>query len=154
MRCSSVGRLFDGVAALLNLDQICSFEAQAALQLEALAESAPHQPQSYSIPLAGASPFQWDWRVLLDELLLDLEHGRDKARMARSFHQGLAKAVGNAADRLGCTRLLLAGGCFQNRLLLELCVAELRSIGVEPLWSQTLPSNDAAIPIGQLLTLP
>ena len=124
VRCSSVGRLFDGVAALLNLDQICSFEAQAAMQLEALAESAPHQQRSYALPLAGASPFQWDWRVMLEEVLVDLEHGCNKAHMARSFHQGLAKAVADAADRLGCTPMLLAGGCFQNRLLLELCVAE------------------------------
>ena len=154
VRCSSIGRLFDGVAALLNLDQICSFEAQAAMRLEALAESAPHQQRSYALPLAGASPFQWDWRVMLEEVLVDLEHGCNKAHMARSFHQGLAKAVADAADQLGCAPMLLAGGCFQNRLLLELCVAELRSLGVEPFWSQTLPSNDAAIPIGQLMALP
>jgi len=152
--CSSVGRLFDGVAALLNVEQICSYEAQAAIKLEGLAELAAGPPRSYRLPLAGASPLRWDWRVLIEEMLMDLEQGRDKAGIAFSFHQSLANAVANAAEQLGCKRMVLAGGCFQNRLLLELCVKGLRSIQVEPLWSNTLPSNDAAIPIGQLLALP
>ena len=152
--CSSVGRLFDGVAALLDLQQVCSYEAQAAMALEGLAETAAPQQSSYSLPLVGSEPFLWDWQPMLEQILRDREQGRSCAAMARSFHQGLAEALASAAERLQSRQILLAGGCFQNRLLLELSLAALQSKGIEAFWSQRLPSNDAAIPIGQLMALP
>lgn len=150
---SSVGRLFDGVAALLGLPQTCSFEAQAAMALEGLAQAAIDSAAGaippldrYRIPLQN----EWDWAPLIEQLLLDMEAGVPCSEMALGFHQALARAVAALAQQRQLPFVLLAGGCFQNRVLLELCVSALKTCGTEALWSQRLPCNDAALPIGQL----
>ena len=159
-RCSSVGRLFDAMAALLGLHQICSFEAQAAMALEGLATKALETGASqdrYHLLLERQESeglLQWDWQPLLDNLLNDLEHGRPKPEAALAFHAGLAQAAVDLALVFKQNRLLLAGGCFQNKVLLELSTDALMKVGVQPLWCQQLPSNDASLPMGQLLAIP
>lgn len=71
-----------------------------------------------------------------------------------AIHQTLADAVVNLAKKQRVKQLLLAGGCFQNKLLLELCVAALDQAGVRALWCQQLPCNDASLPVGQLRAVP
>ena len=159
-RCSSMGRLFDAMAALLGLHQICSYEAQAAMALEGLATTALDAGASqdpYHLVMERQEPealWQWDWQPLLDNLLNDLEHGRPKPEVALAFHAGLAHAAVDLALVERQSRLLLAGGCFQNKVLLELSADALMKVGVQPLWCQQLPSNDASLPIGQLLAIP
>jgi hydrogenase maturation protein HypF len=157
-RSSSIGRLFDAVAALLGQAQVCSFEAQAALALEALALEAIVQPSDMACPLElplqrrdASSPWQWNWQPLLEQLLEALTQAMPAPQLALAFHQALAQAIAELARAEGCEELLLAGGCFQNALLLELSVAALARQGCRALWSQQLPCNDAALPIGQLL---
>jgi hydrogenase maturation protein HypF len=72
---------------------------------------------------------------------------------ALAFHRALAGAVAELATALQCRRFLLSGGCFQNKLLLELSAAALEQRGIEPLWPQQLPCNDGALAIGQLMGL-
>jgi hydrogenase maturation protein HypF len=165
--CSSVGRLFDAVASLLGLQQRCSYEAQAALALEAVAlqavaledvdlEDEPPWSGAYAIALRapeGPEPWQLDWQPLLEQLLADLSAGVPSAAIALAFHRALASAIGDLAAALGASRFVLSGGCFQNQLLLESSIAALRRRGIEPLWPRQLPCNDAALPIGQLLAL-
>lgn len=165
-RTTSIGRLFDAVAALLGGPQRCSYEAQAALWLEGLALSA-HQHWDCSsahrwgapqldLPLLGseaAEPWLWCWVPLLEQLLQAGGAGLDPAALALAFHQALADAIAAFAYRASAETLLLAGGCFQNALLLELSVAALQTQGCRALWSQQLPCNDAALPIGQLLAV-
>ena len=155
-RCSSVGRLFDAMASLLGLHQRCSYEGQAAMALEALAlEAVPPRANCYRIPIRrqglGQAPWQLDWGPLLDGVLADLTTGVPPSTIALGFHLALAEAVGQLAEDLGVGQLLLAGGCFQNQLLLEHAVGALKQRGVQALWPQQLPCNDAALPIGQLL---
>ncbi|NDD70185.1 MAG: carbamoyltransferase HypF, partial [Synechococcaceae bacterium WB9_4xC_028] len=76
------------------------------------------------------------------------------AALSLAFHQSLAQAVVNLAQSQGVDQLLLAGGCFQNKLLLERCVLGLQQVGVRAIWCQQLPCNDASLPIGQLLAVP
>ena len=95
--------------------------------------------------------WQWDWRPLLHQLLADLAEPQPPEAMALGLHQALADGLGELALRLEAQTLLLAGGCFQNRVLLELSAAALEHRGIRALWSQQLPSNDAALPVGQLL---
>lgn len=185
--CSSVGRLFDAVAALLGLQQICSHEAQAAMALEglagrAVANGSSWQSRSYRLPLIGsgtAGCLEWDWRPLLEQLLQDLATGAADADadagdlserasgIALAFHQALAEGLADLADQVlnpeasesalapgGARTFLLSGGCFQNALLLERSIAALQARGIEAVWSQQLPCNDAALPMGQLLAAP
>ena len=63
----------------------------------------------------------------------------------------LAEVIGQLAGALEARQLLLAGGCFQNQLLLEHSVMALDQRGVQAFWPQQLPCNDAALPIGQLM---
>jgi hydrogenase maturation protein HypF len=157
-RCSSIGRLFDAVAALLGLAQCCSYEAQAALALEALALEALEQNRDEACPLElplqrsdADGPWQWNWQPLLEQLLEALARGTPAPLIALNFHQALAQAIAALAREQGCDQLLLAGGCFQNALLLELTISALNQQGCRALWPQQLPCNDAALPIGQLL---
>jgi hydrogenase maturation protein HypF len=153
--CSSTGRLFDAAASLLDLCQRSSFEGEAGLLLEGLAlqDSLP-LPIPIPMPLLPAAGLElgWlDWQPLLQSLL---NAGVAQQESAACFHAslaaGLASAAAEAAGRLGGTTVLLAGGCFQNRLLLERSAAALRAAGLVPRWAEQLPSNDGGLALGQL----
>jgi hydrogenase maturation protein HypF len=159
--CSSIGRLFDAIACLLGLIQRCSFEGQAALLLEGAALEARQcgeQAPAYAIPLRtvpsppeGGAPCELDWQPLLEAALADHAAGRGAGGIALGFHQALAVALVALASRFGERRLLLSGGCFQNRLLLELAVAALAQAGVDGVWPQRVPCNDGGLALGQAL---
>jgi hydrogenase maturation protein HypF len=160
--CSSVGRLFDAIASLLGLAQRCSFEGQAALRLEAAARAAlpagpgrlapAAAPYTVAISPGGfGEPWLLDWQPLLEALLHDLAADRPVEVIALAFHQALAQLLAALAGQLGVKRLLLSGGCFQNRLLLELAVDCLADAGIEALWPQRIPCNDGGLALGQLL---
>ena len=160
--CSSVGRLFDAIASLLGLAQRCSFEGQAALRLEAAARAALPAVPGRLAPAAAAytvaicpgghgEPWLLDWQPLLEAVLHDLAVDRPVEAIALAFHQALAQLLPALAGQLGVKRLLLAGGCFQNRLLLELAVECLADAGIEALWPQRIPCNDGGLALGQLL---
>jgi len=147
---SSVGRLFDAVAALLDLRQRTNFEGQSAMELEWAAEGSSPE-ELYPLPVADGSPRLLDWGPLLTALLADLAAGRPRAEIAGRFHNSLAEAVVRVAEIVGEARVLLSGGCFQNRLLTERTVARLRAAGFQPYWHQRVPPNDGGIALGQLV---
>lgn len=153
--CSSVGRLFDAVAALLGLCQLNSFEGQAAMLLEAAAMSFVVPPLSKE----GRNVGLWqdnddlpriDWRPMLRDLLEQQTQGVATAQLAYRFHASLAMAAVTIAQRISLHTVVLCGGCFQNRLLLELCDARLRSVGFNVYWPQRIPPNDGGLALGQL----
>lgn len=158
--CSSLGRLFDAVAALLDVCQQQSYEGEAGLRLEGLAREAAAASAAAPEVLdllrpAPDLPLPWlDWQPLIEQLLAERQVGAPIARAALAFHRSLAAnlaelAARAAADRHG-RRVALAGGCFQNALLLELTAAELRSRALEPFWAEQLPCNDGGLALGQL----
>ncbi len=162
---SSAGRLFDGMASLLGIRQRCSHEGQAAMELEAAAWRAlEHEgdggapPTVGGAPLAfvlregsGGEPIELDWGPLLGALLAAREQGAEAETLALAFHRALAEALVALGQRLGLERLLLGGGCFQNRLLLQLSIHGLRRADIEPLWPRRIPCNDGGLALGQLL---
>ena len=172
-RTSALGRLFDGAASLLDLVQELSFEGQAGLLLEGLARRAPDQPwpQAAASPATRAAPLAsplaspapggpglplgWlDWAPLLVALLEGVAAGASPAQLAAAWHRQLSQALVaiaiRAAHQRGCHQVALAGGCFQNALLLEACIAGLRAAGLAVFWNQSVPCNDGGLALGQL----
>jgi hydrogenase maturation protein HypF len=139
---TSVGRLFDTVAALLGFTRPIGFEAQAAMWVEHLADgSAATRP--YSLPLRDG---RLDFRPLLTEIVADRRRGRDVGDIARGFHLGLAEGVAAAVQTLGRTPVAASGGVFQNGLLVELLADRFG----DRLWiNHRVPANDGGISLGQ-----
>ena len=168
---SSLGRLFDGVASLLGVCQRLSYEGEAALRLQGLASrqgawaEADHCGAAHPFPRSAAPavgletlPLGWiDWEPALAALLAERAAGVPRRISAARFHRGLADALGelltSAAATRGCRVVVLAGGCFQNALLLEALIRRLRRSGLEPHWAAAVPPNDGGLALGQLEAL-
>ncbi len=148
---TSAGRLFDVVAALLALRLDAQFEGQAAMELEWSLEGTATD-EAYLFPLTtGEVPALLDWEPAIRQILQDLRGGRPPATIAAKFHNGLADAVLTVAKWVGEPRVVLTGGCFQNRYLTERTVGRLLAAGLSPLWHQRVPPNDGGIALGQIL---
>jgi len=148
---TSVGRLFDAVASLLGLCHRSSFEGEAAMALQFQAERAGAGHGAYRFPLqAGERVAVLDWEPGLAALLADREAGAGVPVMAARFHGGLADALAAVARSEGLPRVVLGGGCFQNRHLLRLAVERLGRDGVHAFWPAQVPANDGGIALGQL----
>ena len=146
-RTSSAGRLFDAVAALLDVGQDSAFEGQAAMELEFAAAGAP-APEG-PVPSCALDGGRVDWAPLLQAVIDGVRAGTDRAVLARRFHAGMAQAVVEVAAALGRPRVVLSGGCFQNRLLLEAVVEGLQAAGMTPFWHRHVPPNDGGLSLGQ-----
>ncbi len=155
---SSCGRLFDAVAAVLGIcREAVTFEGEAAILLENLAarffenEKSNAYPSSVLNEKSALRELVWDntWSSILD----DLKNGEDRAVVAARFHQGIVKAVSELAGMLAKEKSLrtvvLSGGVFQNRLILEGVSEALTSEGLRVLSPQLYPANDGGISLGQ-----
>ncbi len=155
---SSAGRLFDAVAAALDLGgESIAYEGQAAIELEALAAGAMDCLGEWD--RYGFARLDLDGAVLLDPapmwpaLFDDLARGEARARIAARFHVGFCTAVADlAADlarRQGLSQVALSGGVFQNRLVLERVAGRLRGLCLHPLTHALVPANDGGLSLGQ-----
>lgn len=144
---TSAGRLFDAVSSLLGLCQQQSFEGEAAMALQALAETAPAAAPLPGLPIDGE---ELDWRPLLQALVQHSAAGADPAALARGFHQRLADCIVAQARAGGASRWLLSGGCFNNRLLLHLSGSGLRAAGIEVFAPRSFPPGDGGLALGQI----
>ncbi len=159
---SSVGRLFDAVASLTNLRQQTRFEGQAAMELEFALDDVDID-ETYSLPLvtrlpgrssgakAGHPSFILDWSPMIEAILSDVQKGVAAGKISAKFHHALAEAVVTVAKRTGEPRVVLSGGCFQNRCLTERIVTRLREEKFSPYWHQRVPPNDGGIALGQVV---
>ena len=152
---TSIGRLFDGVSALLGLSQVTSFEGEAAMALEFLAESEMEQtsPSSFHLSLESTTESEkiWtaDWRPLMHHLLHDLFSQKNLSAIALGFHQALALLIADVAERIQCPQIVLSGGVFQNSLLLKLSETELTKRGFAVSTPQLFDTNDSGLSLGQ-----
>ena len=144
---SSVGRLFDAVAALLGLCDQNQFEGEAAMLVEFTAMQSNHK-LVYPYHLEQGVV---DWRPMLLAILNERE--KDKAWIARKFHNTLAAIIVAVARLQSQQEVLLTGGCFQNKLLLETTVSELRQASIEPYWHHRVPPNDGGLAAGQVMAV-
>jgi hydrogenase maturation protein HypF len=148
---SSCGRLFDAVASLVGLRQKVSFEGQAAIALEEIASSI--EEGCYSFVLTEQSPTQVDLRLMIRQIVRNLQDGISVDRIAARFHNTLAAVIRHVCiemrEQYHLKRVCLSGGCFQNARLLRQSVSVLRAEGFEVLFHRTVPTNDGGISLGQ-----
>jgi hydrogenase maturation protein HypF len=146
---SSAGRLFDAVASILGLKQRVTFEGQAAMELEFSIH--PGVEEVYPFELTDGSPCLVDWRPMIPEILIDLQKGQPVGDISAKFHNTLVEAIVAIARRIEEPRIVLTGGCFQNRYLIERSVRRLSETGFKPYWHQRVPPNDGGIALGQVV---
>jgi hydrogenase maturation protein HypF len=152
---TSMGRLFDAVAALCGLRDEVTYEGQAAVELEALA--AAQGEGRYEMPTlraaSAAAPLLLDPRPTVCAVLAEIAEGVAPAIVAARFHNTVAAATAEAAAALAAERglgtVVLSGGVFQNRRLLERTSASLVAAGLRVLVPERLPPNDGGISFGQ-----
>ena len=148
---SSMGRLFDAVSSLLGLRHEAGYEAQAAMELQWVAEEAASRPsRPYCFALHGD---ELDPSPVLRALVSDLRSGVGTGAMAAGFHAAVARVVADAAAReharTGIDVVALSGGVFQNVMLVRLARRELEARGLAVLTHRVVPPNDAGLALGQ-----
>ncbi len=155
---TSMGRLFDGVAALLGLHPVVTFEGEAAMALEWLADPAEQGAYPVDSRVApartgrlGGAALELDWEPLARAVRDDLARGVARERIAARFHNGLVAAAVAVARMVGEERVALSGGCFQNRRLTEQLAAALERAGHRVLLHAQVPPNDGGVSLGQVV---
>ena len=152
---SSAGRLFDAVASIAGLCQQSEFEGQAAMELE-FSLMGFTTALAYSFELVDREGIVVvDWAPMLREMLVDQQSSAGE--ISAKFHNTLTAMIVAVAERIGEEKVVLSGGCFQNKYLTEQAVNTLaktqtgRSSGqyFRPYWHQRVPPNDGGIALGQ-----
>lgn len=152
---TAAGRLFDAVSWILGLgpDPI-TFDGEAAIALEhAASETDAQLPPLRLVRAAsdggGSGPASTlDWGPTLVALRASTA---SPSALAAAFHVALARGIAEVAATVDVPHVVLTGGCFQNRRLLEATVAELRAIGRTPIWPRRIPPNDGGVAVGQVI---
>ena len=155
---TSMGRLFDGVASLAGLPQTVTFEGQAAIRLEHIADVSERGTYAFALKAetqvgGGAdayAPVILDWEPALHAVIEDVRSATPPATIAARFHNGLVSAIVDIAHAVGQPRVVLTGGCFQNRLLTERATEALVAAGFEVLLHRQTPPNDGCVSLGQV----
>jgi hydrogenase maturation protein HypF len=151
MQTTSMGRLLDAAAALCGVRAAVNYEGQAAIELEA---ACGEPAGGYEMPvLRREEMLVIDPRPALLELHADVERDVPVRKVASRLHAGVAAATVSACERAASARgldsVVLSGGVFQNRLLLEATEQGLRRAGLRVLIPEALPPNDGGIAYGQ-----
>ena len=149
-KTSSVGRLFDGVAALIGLHQQISYEAQNAIALETIAD--PDEQSSYDFPIE-------DGQILVSPVIQaiveDIKQKVAPAVISARFHNGLSACVVNVSQQIrsqtGLRQVALSGGVWQNKTLIRHTITALGESGFDVFWPRKLPTNDGGVSFGQAL---
>ncbi len=149
---SSLGRLFDAVSALIGVCRQNTYEAQAAIELEFIADPNPESTYQYQwLEQDGLTIL--DNRKVIQQILDDLQNKLPTDRIAGRFHSYLINALSDAACSQArqheCKTICLAGGVFQNKLLLEGIINRLEQQGLTVRFNRKLPVNDGSISFGQ-----
>lgn len=161
---SSVGRLFDAVAAAMGIcRENCSYEGQGAMEMEALVDEVilnnNEEITGYPFSLVTIDKrknnpelyinLQTFWLSLLEDLVQEVSH----PMIAAKFHKGLGTTIASLAQKLcqenAIEQVVLTGGVFQNRILLEQVSQSLTQVGITVLTHHLVPANDGGISLGQ-----
>ena len=148
---SGMGRLFDGVAAILGIKRRCSYEGQGAVLLEAAASA---DDGVYNYTLDGA-PLRFDWRDMIRGIVTDMNRGDDVGAIAARFMNTLidmaTRQCGSARNETGLDSVVLSGGTFQNMYLMRRLPERLCEAGFTVYHHSRVSTNDEGISLGQLM---
>ncbi|HEY3341574.1 MAG TPA: hypothetical protein VGK81_06130, partial [Anaerolineae bacterium] len=118
---------------------ISNLESQASVDRPPSSDNQAEQPSSMIV----------DWASMVLAIIDDAQHSVTRGEIAAKFHNTLARVIVQMAERVGEQRVVLSGGVFQNKYLLERAVRQLQAAGFHPYWHQRVPSNDGGIALGQ-----
>lgn len=147
---SSMGRLFDAAAALIGIRHTATYEGQAAIEMEALAQEDEKGYYTFRINEGSidASPV---WK----DLLVDWRKGVSVPVLSARFHNSVVELCRQVCalvkSQTGCDTVALSGGVWQNRYLLEHTLPALQKDGFNVLWHRQVPTNDGGLALGQAL---
>jgi hydrogenase maturation protein HypF len=151
---SSMGRLFDAVAALLAVRDTSAYEGQAAMELEARASSSTSRRYAFDLDTASSA-----WRIdaapVIRSIALDLAADHAVPEIAAAFHDAVATMIADVANRIsrltGIRRVALTGGVFQNAKLSHCAGRALQAAQLDVLEHRVVPCNDGGLALGQAL---
>jgi hydrogenase maturation protein HypF len=148
---SSMGRLFDAVAALIGLRDVVTYDGQAAIELEAIADPVATTP--YDFAVTGGTPYRIDVAPMIAAIVAGVAAGIPRPEIAGRFHATVVAIAGRACALArrdhGIGTVVLSGGVFQNKLLAGAVTAALESNGFTVYRHRTVPANDGGLALGQ-----
>ncbi len=147
LKTTSMGRLFDAVAWVLGFKKNQSYEGEAALFVQELAERAY---ASMGGPFVEFNLDEPNPKSLLELIFIEMKAGVDREILAAKFHLNLVRWIRHQATRHGCSSIAFSGGVFQNTLLVDLIIMELQK-EFELAFHNKLSPNDECIPLGQII---
>ena len=114
-------------------------------------QAAPNVAGSYGYEISDGEPMVIDWEPMIRQILCEQRANAESSVISAKFHNTLAAMVVDMAKRIGQQRVVLTGGCFQNRYLTERVVEYLSQAGFSAYWHQRVPPNDGGIALGQVM---
>ncbi|AJK50768.1 carbamoyltransferase HypF [Burkholderia plantarii] len=156
-RASSMGRLFDGVAALAGVCSRAEYEAHGPIEFEGLLgrDTAMGEPYAWLLESPPDAPIELDYRPVVRQVFADVADGVEPAVISRRFHSTLVLAIAALCERLrgrhGLDTVVLSGGVFLNEFLLVNALVELRQRGFQVHAHRDVPTNDGGIALGQVV---
>ncbi|MFB0553129.1 MAG: carbamoyltransferase HypF [Phycisphaerae bacterium] len=150
---SSLGRVFDAVAAMLELGSYNHFDAQLPMALEAVIENEIEEQYDFELTNITGEPLQLDLGKMVKELIADVQKGLTNSVISAKFHNclaaGLLEMAKAARESTKLNTVALSGGVFCNRYLTIRCIKLLKKTGFSVLFNRDVPSNDGGISLGQ-----
>jgi hydrogenase maturation protein HypF len=147
---TSLGRLFDGVSALLGLCTHNTHQAQSAQLLEWAAWDHGVDATPLPMTIVEDDLLRLDWRAMIRTLVEARRDGTDLAQLAASFHHAIVRSAMEIVRRVGNGRVVLAGGVFCNRYLTEALLIQLDDAGLDGHIHDQLPPTDGSLAVGQM----
>lgn len=153
VRTSSLGRVFDAVAAMVGLGSYNNFEAQLPMALEAIAGNGIEEHYEFELVKKADEPLHLDIRKMIKQIIADIHTKISNGVISAKFHNTIAAALLEMAEAARAGKKLdtvvLSGGVFCNRYLTNRLVKLLKENGFYVLFNREFPSNDGGISIGQ-----
>ena len=147
LNTSSMGRFLDGIASILNIKQICSYEGEAPMLLEALARACKDAPQGYySLPIINGCI---KWQVMIKEIIQDIINNKPANAIALKVFNSLAHCIEIISEQTSINHIAFSGGVFQNALLVDTIIEQLKN-KKQLYFHQQLSPNDECIGFGQI----